>query len=191
MVPAETRSPTAAWSIGDEWINPVTQFAIHVEESAASTNGARLTWVATYAPYTPVPPLHFHPRQTEEFAMISGSVRVNAGGEIRDLSPGDILTLPPGEPHQMWNPHGTPAVVRWETTPALNTERWMGLVLALAQRGRTNGRGVPSLPQLALLLRAHHEEFRLCAPPPVVQALLFPPLALVGRALGWRGDRLQ
>ena len=117
------RSPSVPWREGDEWINPVTRFAIRVEESATSTGGARVRWLATYPPYTPPPPGHFHPQQTERFVIVSGQVRARIGESERDLLPGTELEISPRQVHQMWNPFAEPAAVRWETTPALRAER--------------------------------------------------------------------
>jgi mannose-6-phosphate isomerase-like protein (cupin superfamily) len=177
--------------VGDEWTNPVTRFAIRVEESAVSTGGARVRWLATYPPCTPPPPAHFHPQQTERFVIVSGRVRVRVGESERDLPPGTELEIAPRQVHQMWNPFAEPAAVRWETTPALRAERWMGLLIEFAQLGRTNARGVPPLPQLALLLRAHRDEFRLARPSPLVQAIVFGLAAAIGRLRGASGERVR
>ncbi len=187
---ARERAADSPWQVDDVWTNPVTQFSIRVEESAAATGGARLTLVATYAPYTPEPPAHYHPRQTEHFEVLAGRVRVRLDGAVRDLAAGDTLTINPGQRHQMWNPRAEPAGVRWVTEPALRTERWMGLLMALAQRGRTNAQGVPPLPQLALLLLAFRQEIRLDRPAPWLQALVLPPVAVLGRLQGLSAERI-
>ena len=186
---AGARTPDSPWQADDVWTNPATGFSIRVEETAAMTAGARLTVVATYAPYTSEPPAHYHPRQTEHFEVLGGRVRVRLDGAVRDLAAGDTLTIGAGRRHQMWNPQAEPASVRWVTEPALQTERWMGMLLALAGRGRTNAQGIPALPQLAVLLLAFRQEIRLCRPAPWLQALLLPPVALFGRLQGLNAER--
>jgi hypothetical protein len=80
--------------------------------------------------------------------------------------------------------------VRWETTPAPNTERWRGLLIEPAQLGRTNARGIPSVARLALLLRAHRDESRLARPAPLAQAIVFALAAAIGRLGGASGERV-
>ncbi len=48
--------------------------------------------------------------------------------------------------------------------------------------------GLPNPLQLAVLMRAYHDEVRLARPSPAIQSLLFNPLAIVGRLLGYRSS---
>jgi hypothetical protein len=57
----------------------------------------------------------------------------------------------------------------------------------LATDGKTNRRGLPNLFQLAVLMREFEDELRLASPPYRVQRLLFAPLAVMGRLLGYLG----
>lgn len=183
--PPSPAPPAAApWRDGDDWINAATGVRIQVETSAASSGGKELTLLVTFPPASPQPPLHYHPAQTETFTFLAGSLRVTHHGQTAVQSAGETLVIRPREAHAMWNPFDAPAVVRWQTNPALRTEQWLAQLLALAAAGRTNDVGVPGFPQLALLLRTYRSELRLCQPPAWVQALLFPPAACLGRWLG-------
>jgi hypothetical protein len=62
------------------------------------------------------------------------------------------------------------------------------LRVRLAGTERTNARGVPGLLQLAVTLRTFRDEFVLCSMPTWALRLLVPPLALLGRLCGLRGD---
>lgn len=190
MPPDTTRDATSPWRDGDVWVNRATGLRLAVERSAAASGGAALAWRAQYPEYSPEPPAHLHPRQTERFTMLEGALRVRHRGVVRELAAGDTLEVRPGEPHAMWNPYGQPAVSRWETTPALQTERLFGMLVALAQAGRTDRSGVPRFVQTAVLARAYRDELRLCRPPAWVQALLFIPTAWIGRLSGVRADRI-
>lgn len=77
-----------------------------------------------YGPGGSPPPRHLHPGQDERFEVLDGQVTVRVGGEERTLAAGDVLEIPRGTKHQMWNPYARPARVSWETRPALRTEEW-------------------------------------------------------------------
>jgi len=61
-------------------------------------------------------------------------------------------------------------------------------LFGLAQDGKTNARGLPSLLQLALLAREFRDVIRFTRPPQVVQAVLFGMLAPLARLLGYQGS---
>lgn len=190
MSTAPTHNPLAPWRVGDVWENARTGLRLEVEQSATASGGASLSWRATYRAFSPEPPMHLHPQQQEHFEVIDGLLRVRHLGRIHDYGPGSSFLIAPGEAHALWNPLGGPALVRWETRPALRTEAWMGMLLALAAAGRVNAEGVPDLVQLAVLLRAYAREIRLARPSPAVQRIVFGTLAAYGRWRGMRGDRV-
>jgi quercetin dioxygenase-like cupin family protein len=79
---------------------------------------------ATYSPGGSPPPAHHHPSQDEHFEVLAGAMRARVDGEEIELPEGGELDISRGQVHQMWNPGGKPARVRWLTTPALRTEEW-------------------------------------------------------------------
>ena len=81
--------------------------------------GEVLVMEATYGGSGSLPPEHLHPRQTERFEVLEGTLRAIVGGEDRRYGAGDAFEVPPGTPHQMTGEG--PARVRWEVTPALRT----------------------------------------------------------------------
>ncbi len=102
-----------------------------------------LTVEACYDPRGDQPPAHYHPRQDEHFEVLEGSLRVQAGGAQRDLHAGDILDIPRGSAHRMWNPADGPARVRWETRPAGSTKEWFSALAALQGTRHVNRHGRP------------------------------------------------
>jgi mannose-6-phosphate isomerase-like protein (cupin superfamily) len=85
------------------------------------------------------PPAHLHPAQDERFEVLAGTLRVRIDGAERDLAVGDVLEVPRGTVHGMWNPGDVPARAAWQTRPALRTEEWFAAVdrsLAAGPRGR-------------------------------------------------------
>jgi quercetin dioxygenase-like cupin family protein len=79
---------------------------------------------ATYAVGGSPPPAHHHPSQDERFEVLAGAMRARIDGEETELPEGAVLDIGRGQVHQMWNPGGEQARVRWLTTPALRTEEW-------------------------------------------------------------------
>ena len=169
---------------GDVLTNPVTGQTLRFLRTTADTDGALLAIESTWARRGSEPPEHLHPRQAEHFTVLAGTLRVRIGGVVRDLRPGDTLDVPAGAPHAMWNPTDAPASARWETRPALGTERMFEALFGLAARGVVNARGVPGLLDLAVFVPRHWDEMRLVRPAPAVQRLLFAALGPVARLLG-------
>ncbi|MGH3147750.1 MAG: cupin domain-containing protein [Rubrobacter sp.] len=131
--------------------------------------------------------MHYHPHQEERFEVLSGSVRMLVDGKEKLLGSGEVITIPPGTPHEM---SADEAGVRmnWQTRPALQTETFLEAMWGLAGDGKTNSSGVPNLLQTAVLMAAYAEEFRLVSPPRFVQKAVFGALAPIGRLLGYRAD---
>ncbi|MES2521754.1 MAG: cupin domain-containing protein [Gemmatimonadota bacterium] len=169
---------------GDALTNPVTGQTLRFVRTAADTGGALLEIESTWAPRGAEPPQHFHPQQAERFTVLDGALRVRVSGVERELHAGESLDIPVAVPHSMWNAGDVPAVARWETRPALGTERLFESLHAFAMAGAVNARGVPPLLDLAVLVPRHWNELRLTEPPPAVQRLVFGVLGPIARLLG-------
>lgn len=135
-----------------------------------------LVFDATWAPGTPAPPPHLHPRQEEQFEVLDGELTVDLDGSVRVLSTGDTLRIPPGTRHRMWNPSTAPARATWTTTPALRT---LELFRALADLG---GRRSNPTAAAAVVMR-YRDEFRLALPGPA-EPIAVHTLGTIGRMLG-------
>jgi mannose-6-phosphate isomerase-like protein (cupin superfamily) len=92
-----------------------------------------------WGPRGGAPPPHVHPAQDERFEVLEGTLRARVAGAERELSPGDVLDVPRGTVHAMWNPGDVPARASWQTCPALRTEEWFATVDRFAAAG-TRGR---------------------------------------------------
>lgn len=171
---------------GDELVNPATGLRLLMRQTAAETGGRLLEMEAIYAPHSPAPPAHLHPRQEEHFTLLAGAMRVRIAGQERRLAVGDTLVIPPGTPHTMWNEGEEEARVCWQTRPALHTATYFETLCGLARDGRTDRRGIPRPLQLALLLHAYRDEMRLAGPPAPLQRLVLGLLGAVGRLRGYR-----
>ena len=122
---------------------------------------AVLTVEATYAPRGIRPPAHYHPRQDEHFEVLEGSLRVQVNGAERSVRAGEVLDIPRGSPHRMWNPADGPARVRWQTRPAGATKEWFAALAALQGTHHVDSGGRPRPLAFAALAHAHRGTFRL------------------------------
>jgi glyoxylate utilization-related uncharacterized protein len=116
------------------------------------------------------PPPHFHPSQEESFEVLDGEIDVLLDGERRRLEKGDTLLVPAGTPHQMWAE--APARQRWETRPALKTERFFKTLWGMQQDAVLEGDPRKAKLQMALTMRHFRDVIRLTSPPaPAIAAL--------------------
>jgi quercetin dioxygenase-like cupin family protein len=164
--------------------NAATGMTLRIVRSGASTGGELLEMVATYPARSPRPPEHYHPQQSERFEILEGSMRASIDGATRTLRKGDALVVPARARHSMWNPETSPAVVNWQTRPAMRTQEFFTDLFALAAAGRTNPGGRPGLLDLAVLVPRYWQEMRVTRPSPLTQRLLFALLRPVALLLG-------
>lgn len=139
------------------------------------------------ADHAPVP-AHVHGRQEERFVVLSGRMGVRSGGRERLLEVGEVAVVPPGVPHTFWNASRYGEVLHHvvELRPALKSERFFETVFGLQRDGKLVGGRAPN-PLMMAPVVVEYENW-LAGPPVVLQRLLFPPLALLGRLLGYRAS---
>ncbi len=171
---------------GEELVNPVTGQHLLFKRTAAETGGDLLEMESRYKPGGWPPGPHYHPLQIERFEILEGTLRVIRDGSTRDLHAGDVLIIEPGTVHEMWNAGTTWARVNWQVRPALKTQRMFETAYWLAQHGKVNHKGLPGLLQSVVMLRDYDDEFRIPSPPRAVQTIVFGPLAVIARLLGYR-----
>jgi quercetin dioxygenase-like cupin family protein len=69
------------------------------------------------------PPLeHVHAGQEHQLELLQGSLQVSLCGRTQRLEPGEVLLVPAGQSHAIWNASDTPAQAVWHTFPAGETE---------------------------------------------------------------------
>lgn len=172
---------------GDTIEHPVTGERIVWLKTASDTDGELLQADFFMRPGGFVAAEHVHRHQEERFAVRAGTVRFLAAGREREVSAGETVVVPPGQPHVWWNPGEREARVLVEVRPAMRTEDFFETFFELAQAGKVNAKnGLPNPVQLAVLAREYEEEIHLARPPLLVQRILFAPLAALGRRLGYR-----
>jgi 5-methylphenazine-1-carboxylate 1-monooxygenase len=73
-------------------------------------------WHATFPPETFVPP-HFHPNQDEYVYVLEGELTLAAGEADHVAGVGDLVRLPIGQPHGLFNRSGATTVCLFWVTP--------------------------------------------------------------------------
>lgn len=131
---------------------------------------------------------HIHPQQDKYFSVRAGTLRLRMGGSERDYRVGEDATVPAGTPHVWWNA-GADELHAIVELRGQSAERFIPPItsfFALARAGKTDKKGDPSLLQSAVILHEYGDV--LCAAPLFVQKVVIPPLALLGRLMGYRAD---
>jgi mannose-6-phosphate isomerase-like protein (cupin superfamily) len=129
------------------------------------------------------PQPHVHPRITEEYEVLEGSLDVLVGSDWHTLKSGDAASVPPGTVHT-FRVGGSPVRVRDVHRPALDFEPYIRrLCTAANQRNLADLSGARALLYIAVLVREFPQHSR--APGRLLNAAV-PALAAVGRLLGFR-----
>ena len=138
--------------------------------TAAETGGELHEQRVEYAPSSAFPPAHFHPDQDEHFAVESGRMVFEVEGAEREVGAGGEISIPRGARHRARNASATePAVVRWETRPALRTGEFQATAYRLGPDA--------GLLASALLAHEYHDVFRISGS----SRLLVPVLGRLAR----------
>ncbi|WP_211233214.1 cupin domain-containing protein [Solirubrobacter soli] len=128
---------------------------------------------------------HLHPAMQERFEVLNGSLATRVDGVERSLREGEAVTVAAGVWHDWWNASGAPVDVLIELTPpSPRFELAIATSFGLANAGRTNAKGVPSLLQVALLGAEFSDVIVRRHPPAFVQRLAFGVLGFVARRRG-------
>lgn len=127
---------------------------------------------------------HLHPTVEERFLVLRGQVGFLVGEGERVLTPGEGATVPAGTVHDWWQVGDEEAQVIVEVSPGLRFIEMVGSMFGLARAGKVNEEGMPDPLQLAVMGNEYRETIVFTKPPPIVQRITLPPLALLGRLAG-------
>ena len=111
-------------------------------------------WHATFPAGTFVPP-HIHPMQDEFVYMLEGTMALVLDGQESSAGPGDLVRLPRGIPHGLFNKSGQPLKCWFWVTP---TRRLYDLFWGIHSMAEQN-------PADVVALAAKHEVDFLPPPP--------------------------
>jgi mannose-6-phosphate isomerase-like protein (cupin superfamily) len=144
--------------------------------TAAESGGAIHVQEARYPARSAPAPLHRHSQQDERFVIVEGSLLFRVGTTDKIVRAGETIEVPRGTFHRAYNPETVPAMVIWETRPALRTGEFFA-AMGRASRGRAR----PRLTDAAAILTEYRNEFELAKPPALIQRIVFGCLAPFGR----------
>jgi quercetin dioxygenase-like cupin family protein len=170
--------------VGQILDNPVSGERITFRQTAADTDGELLEFDLELAPDGHVPGKHVHPSQEERFEVLSGTMKFKMDRRTVIAEAGEVVTVPAGAAHKFENGGDETAHVRVQVTPALEMERLFETAVALADEGRTTGKGMPKPLDLALFVREFADEVQGVFPPVWVQRASLAPLAWLARRRG-------
>jgi quercetin dioxygenase-like cupin family protein len=169
--------------------NPVTGERFTFTDTAATTGGELLAFDFALRPGGAVPIPHVHPIQTERFEVVEGRMRFRVGLRTVIAEPGDVVEVAPGVMHSFANAGDEEARLRVEVRPALAMEDMFAEVIAMAEAGRMNRRGMPrKLTDLATLARRYDQEAHAPFLSVGVQRVLLAPLVALGRRRARKAD---
>jgi quercetin dioxygenase-like cupin family protein len=169
-------------SPGQTLENPVTGERFTFTHTAASTHGELLAFDFGLRPGGAVPIPHVHPIQTERFEVVDGRMTFRVGLRKLHAGPGDVVEVPPGVAHSFANAGEDEARLRVAVRPALAMEEMFTEVVAMAEAGRMNRRGMPrNLLDLAELARKYDREAHAPLVSVRLQRLLLAPLVFLAR----------
>jgi quercetin dioxygenase-like cupin family protein len=173
---------TTMISPGQSLENPVTGERFTFTHTAASTGGKLLAFDFALRPGGAVPIPHVHPIQTERFEVTGGRMTFRVGLRKVQAGPGDVVEVAPGVAHSFANAGDDEAQLRVEVRPALAMEEMFAEVVAMAQAGRMNRRGMPrNLLDLADLALRYDQEAHAPLMGVRVQRMLLAPLVFLAR----------
>lgn len=172
---------------GDTVENPVTGERFTFVLTGRETDGELLRIDFSMRAGGFVPARHIHPRQEERFTIVAGRLRFWRDGRTFDAADGDVVAVPPGAAHRLWNPTGAEARVVIEFRPAGRQERALEVLCALGRAGGLTRRGIPRNPlRAAVLMGDTLDDNILVGVPPWVQRAGARGMMAAGRLLGYR-----
>jgi quercetin dioxygenase-like cupin family protein len=169
-------------SSGDTIENPVTGERFTFTQTSADTDGELLAFDFALRAGGAVPIPHVHPIQTERFEVVDGRMTFRVGLRKLHAGPGDVIEVAPGVAHSFANDGEEEARLHVEVRPALAMEEMFSEVVAMAEAGRMNRRGMPrNLLDLAVLARTYDQEAHAPLLGVRMQRLLLAPLVWLAR----------
>jgi quercetin dioxygenase-like cupin family protein len=170
---------------GDLYVNDVTGERAVVLRGDEDAPGDQLIVHLHVRPGGAVSSEHLHPAMQERFRVLDGALETKVDGARRTLRAGETVTVPAGIWHAWWNAGDAPVDVLVELSPpSPRFELAIATGFGLANAGRTDAKGVPSLLQAALLGAEFSDVLVRRRPPALVQRVAFGVLGMIARRRG-------
>jgi quercetin dioxygenase-like cupin family protein len=173
---------------GDTITNTRTGQTMIFLKTGKETNGELLEIECYSPPSNSKEPEHVHPKQTNNFKMISGSCVFSVDGKEEIVEAGQKISVPPNTKHRFWNPGNMVAHYIQEFRPALHIDEFFETFFALSRDGKLNDKGIPDLFHGSLIMLKHKDEIRIVSPPWPVQLLTYWILSPFGKLAGYQNS---
>ena len=141
-----------------------TDLTPHESLTVVENSVERLVVDVTYAPGGSAPPTHYHPCPGRALRGSLGRAGREARHEKRELRAGDVLEIPRGTPHAMWNAATSRRPPSGRRPRPGRTLDWFRNLDAIP--------GKPGAISLAPALLAYDDVFRLAGPRWLIRPLL-------------------
>jgi len=174
---------------GEVYYNPRCREKIVIRTPAAETGGERAVMDLYVEPGGFAAGYHTHPFSTEKFTLVRGNLRIHVAGRDHILdTPGDSITVPAATVHRWFG--NTEKETSFAVVELTNlADRFEMLILrqlfGLAQDGKTDAQGRPSLLQSAVTMSEFSDVLRFTDRPWALQRLVNGALAPLARLLGY------
>ena len=172
----------------DKIENPVQGDTIIFRRTAEETDGDFLEFDMQLEPSAGGPPQHVHPKAEERFEVLAGKVQAEIANKTDHFAEEDTFVVPSGVAHRWWNEGKEKAKVRVRLEPATRMGEFLRTWYALAQDGKMNENGLPSIWQLAVTSAEYLDSVHLAQPPLIVQKIMWGTLAPIARLMGYKAD---
>lgn len=170
---------------GQTITNSTTGDSFEFLETAASTNGERVTIKATIKNKGRYVPTHYHAFQDETFEVLDGKLTVLLDGKLHTLVAGKKISLPKNIPHNHYNNDDTSLTYIHTVTPALDFDFLVENLAGLSADGKSKNGNYGIVQQLVTLKYIDSKSY-LADVPRGIQNLLMNTIAPIGRLLGYR-----
>jgi mannose-6-phosphate isomerase-like protein (cupin superfamily) len=118
------------------------------------------------------PPIHKHPHQKQEFAIVEGEVEVYLGGKWNKLKAGDRVTIPPNTPHSYRSRAKEDCLFEYRIIPGGHFSDMIRCFGRLTDAGIVKGtKDVKSLAHFALAFKKYKHDVVSVNPPDWVISL--------------------
>jgi quercetin dioxygenase-like cupin family protein len=166
--------------------NPIMGERIVFRQTAQESGGEKLVIEHFLRPHTSTFPEHIQLNQEERFEILSGTATYSLNGIRKTAQPGEVIVIPRGTPHRNpWNESNQEMAYRHETRPDYGSEVFFESLFSLAQDGKTNQKGEVSALQIIVIGAGLKSQTYVTGAPILLQKLLNPILAAIGRWLGY------
>ena len=168
--------------------NPVIGDKLQFLVTAADSNGELLRAHLWNKAGAQGPPEHLHPKQTETFTIVSGTVGFKCNGKEKILTAGQSITAQKNQMHKFWTVGDQPSEMIVEVRPALQSEFFLETWYSLAKKGEVNKDSTPkSFLQFMTILNQYNGEAFVAGPPILLQKLMSRIFGGLGKMLGYKG----